>query len=375
MDQVEFILGKDIISRLVAQTCRQPGLSTVYTELLDFGGDEIYFSKIPALAGKTFKEALLMFEKSALIGINTKGVVKLNPPMETLLTEDDEIISISMDDDTVLPSGLQDYDIKSEAILSDLENTGSVNEEIEKTLILGWNEQAASIISELDNYVPEGSVLTAAADFLGDMESIEAACLRKIKNQVLEFINTDINDREVLNELTSRRFNHIIILSYTDRSIQEADAVTLITLLHLRDISEKTGIRFSIISEMLDIRNRSLAEIAKVNDFIVSDKLLSLILTQISENKMLNLVFKDLFDADGSELYIKKANNYIDCSKSVNFYTVVEAAAQKKEVAIGYKIFKQESDPQKNYGIYINPAKSDKIDLRDEDSIIVLSES
>ena len=375
MNEVEFILGKDIISRLVAQTCRQPGLSIAYTELLDFGGDEIYFSKIPELAGKTFKEALFMFEKSAVIGMSTKGIVKLNPPMETLLTSDDEIIVISMDDNTVIISDLKENNVNSEAILSDLKNTFSIDEEIEKTLILGWNEQAATIISELDNYVPAGSFLTVAAIFPGGKENIEIACLKKIKHQTIEFINADINNREALDELTSRRFNHIIILSYTDRNIQEADAVTLITLLHLRDISEKTGIKFSIISEMLDIRNRSLAEIAKVNDFIVSDKLLSLILTQVSENKLLNLVFKDLFDADGSEIYIKKANNYIDCSKNVNFYTIVEAAGQKNEVAIGYKIFSQETIPQKNYGIYINPAKSDIIALSSEDSIIVLSEN
>ncbi|MCL5070939.1 MAG: potassium transporter TrkA, partial [Actinobacteria bacterium] len=180
--------------------------------------------------------------------------------------------------------------------------------------------------------------------------------------------------REVLDELTSRKFNHIIILSYTDKEVQEADAITLITLLHLRDISEKTGVKFSIISEMLDIRNRSLAEVARVNDFIVSDKLLSLILTQVSENKHLNLVFADLFDADGSEIYIKKACNYIDCSKSVNFYTIIEAAQHKNEVAIGYKLFREETNAEKSYGIYINPVKSEMITLSDEDSIIVLAE-
>jgi ion channel POLLUX/CASTOR len=374
MDQVEFILGKEIISRIVAQTCRQPGLSIVYTELLDFGGDEIYFSKIAEVAGKTFREALFMFEKSAVIGINTDGTVKLNPPMDTLLTIDDEIISISEDDDTVLVSDLKDFGIDFQSIVSDLGNVASIDEEIEKTLILGWNEQAVTIICELDNYVPVGSILTVAASFPGIKDNFKIACSKKIKNQVVEFIDADINDREVLNELTSRRFNHIIILSYTDRNIQEADAVTLITLLHLRDISEKTGVKFSIISEVLDIRNRSLAETAKVNDFIISDTLLSLLLTQVSENKYLNLVFKDLFDTDGSEIYIKKANNYIDCSKNVNFYTIVESAQQKNEVAIGYKIFDQETDPQKNYGIYINPAKSDLIALSDEDSIIVLAE-
>ena len=375
MDQAEYILGKDVISRLVAQTCRQPGLSIVYTELLDFGGDEIYFSKIPELTGKAFKDILPMFEKSAIIGINSRGNVKLNPPMNTIIESDDEIVTISEDDDTIILSQSKEYGIDLSAINDSQSNKHfSDNEDIERTLVLGWNEQAPTIICELDNYVPKDSVLTVAADYSGRKEEFERICLKKVSNQKIEFIDADINNREVLDDLTSRKFNHIIILSYTDKEVQEADAITLITLLHLRDISEKTGVKFSIISEMLDIRNRSLAEVARVNDFIVSDKLLSLILTQVSENKLLNLVFKDLFDADGSEIYIKKACNYIDCSKPVNFYTIIEAAQRKNEVAMGYKLFREETDAEKSYGIYINPLKSEMIKLSDEDSIIVLAE-
>src|SRR6185436_16838214 len=39
-DETQLVLTGDVISRLIAQTCRQSGLSIVYTELLDFGGDE-----------------------------------------------------------------------------------------------------------------------------------------------------------------------------------------------------------------------------------------------------------------------------------------------------------------------------------------------
>ena len=45
----------DVVARIIAQTCRQPGLSIVYGELLDFDGDEIYFSHQPALEGRTFE--------------------------------------------------------------------------------------------------------------------------------------------------------------------------------------------------------------------------------------------------------------------------------------------------------------------------------
>ena len=62
------------------QTCRQSGLSVVYTELLDFGGDEIYFHEEPALVGKTFGEALLAYEDSAVIGLqHGDGAIRAEP--------------------------------------------------------------------------------------------------------------------------------------------------------------------------------------------------------------------------------------------------------------------------------------------------------
>ncbi len=94
------------------------------------------------------------------------------------------------------------------------------------------------------------------------------------------------------------------------------------TLLHLRDIEEKKGESYSIVSEMIDVRNRALAEIAKADDFIVGDELTGLLLTQISENAELLDVFNELFQADGSEIYLKPAKDYIALDREVNFYTV-----------------------------------------------------
>ena len=63
------VLTGDLIARVTAQTCRQSGLSVAYTELLDFGGDEIYFKHEPALAGRSFGEALTAYADSAVIGL------------------------------------------------------------------------------------------------------------------------------------------------------------------------------------------------------------------------------------------------------------------------------------------------------------------
>ncbi len=119
---------------------------------------------------------------------------------------------------------------------------------------------------------------------------------------------------------------------------QEADARTLVTLLYLRTIAERTGAKVNIVSEMLDIRNRELARVTKVDDFIVSNNIISLMLAQVSENKHLNAVFSDLLDTQGQEIYLKPAADYVETGKPVNFYTITEAARRRGEVAIGYRL-------------------------------------
>ena len=125
---------------------------------------------------------------------------------------------------------------------------------------------------------------------------------------------------------------------------------------------------------MLDIRNRQLADITSADDFIVSDKLLSLLMSQVSENKYLMRVFEDLFDADGSEIYIKPAREYVQVGEPMNFYTILESAARKNEVAIGYRVISKAREADEQYGVVLNPKKSEMFTLTPDDTVIVLSE-
>ena len=86
-----------------------------------------------------------------------------------------------------------------------------------------------------------------------------------------------------------------------------------------------------IVSEMLDDRNRELAEIARADDFIVSDRLVSLMMCQVSENKEYAAVFEELIDPEGSELYLKPADEYVEPGLPLSFYTLVEAARRRRD--------------------------------------------
>ncbi len=368
--EAQVVASDDLVARIIVQTCRQSGLSVVYTELLDFGGDEIYFQREPALAGRSFGESLLAYEDSAVIGLRfADGRVALNPPMGTVIAAGDAVIAVSEDDDTVRLS-THPGTVDESAIREARESEPAP----ERTLILGWNRSGSTVIAELDNYVAPGSHVKVVATGPGVEESVRASG-EGLKHQTLTFQEADTTSRVVLDALEVTGYDHLITMSYAETlDPQAADARTLISLLHLRDILERAGSRIPIVSEMLDVRNRELAQVTHADDFIVSNQLVSLMLSQISENSELLPVFNDLFDADGSELYLKAADNYVVLDRPVNFYTVVDAARRRGHVAIGYRILAAASDAAAQYGVCVNPDKSKPVTFTEGDRIIVVAE-
>jgi len=370
-DEVELILTDDVISRIMVQTSRQSGLSMVYQELMDFDGAEIYFNEETLLVGKTFAESLFAYEDSTVFGLQfADGSVKVNPPMDYVIQPGDKVIAITEDDDTLVVNKNPQYKIDEHIIV----NGQSEKPGTEKTLLLGWNQRAPIIIRELDNYVAPGSyikVVTTFDKYAAQVDEVAA----ELQNIKLDFAQLDTTGKDVLDNLDVTSYNSVQVLCYKeDMEMQEADSSTLITLLHLRRICEEKDVDLKIVSEMLDIRNRDLAEVTKADDFIVSDKLISLMMSQVSENKKLMHVFEDLMDSEGSEIYLKPASNYIKPGETTTFYTLLESARRKGEIAIGYRIQAEAFDSEKAYGVKVSPAKGDIITFSPEDKLIVVAE-
>jgi Trk K+ transport system NAD-binding subunit len=359
-----FVSTSNLISRITAQTCRQSGLSVIYSNLIQFEGDEIYFQTQKEIIGKTYKEILGLYDTSSIIGFFTKDQVLINPPMDTIFKQGDQIIAISEDDDTVILDGISEPEIKKQ-VFNELTITTN---NIEKTLILGYNKNAKTIITELDQYVAPNSSVVILCEEEINLNDIS------VTNQTVTSQFGKITNRKVLEEIQPENFDHIILLSNNDIDIQESDAQTLICLLHLRNIGAKFNKSLSIISEMRDLRNREIGLVTQADDFIVGDNIISLMLSQLSENKDLKKVFDVLFEAEGSEIYLKPIERYIKTGENVNFYTLIERASMLNETAIGYRIYAQKDSSEDNFGIQINPKKSNEITFSSEDFLIVLSE-
>ncbi|MEX0767618.1 MAG: hypothetical protein WD029_04010, partial [Microthrixaceae bacterium] len=148
-----------IVAELTAQACRQRGLSTVFRELLDFDGDEVYFEKFPETEGRTFAQAQLAFENSSLMGrLTAEGIVELNPPADTVLAQGDELIGIASDDSTFLCGSFQEtpeipkVDVLAEVILPT------------RILVVGWSVLGPRVLAELDEFLTTDTVIEIIAD-------------------------------------------------------------------------------------------------------------------------------------------------------------------------------------------------------------------
>lgn len=356
----------DVASRLVVQTALQSGLSAVYTDLFDFGGDEMYMTEEPRLVGQPFGQALFAYETSAVLGLKRGERILLNPPMDTEIGRGDELIVIA-EDDSAIRLGARPSGIHEEVIVRPRAQRITPR----MVLIIGWNERARRVIEQLDSYLAPESGVHVAARRPGARDEIDD--LRPmLKNTTVVFAEAETTDRSFLERVDFSMYQHVIVLTYDHLELQAADSLTLVTLLHLRDMAERRNEKYSIVTEMRDDHNRQLAQITQTDDFIVSGKLISLLMTQISENRHLNAVFADLLDPEGSEIYLKPVEEYVRPAVRTDFYTVLEAARRRGQVAMGYRIQARSGEPDS--GIVLNPDKRERVRFAPGDKVIVLAE-
>lgn len=367
--RVEVLEVGDLIAKIAVQTCLQSGLSVVYDELLGFAGDEIYFVDAAPMVGRSFADALHQFDDSTLLGLcGVDGRVQLKPPMDRVVAAGERLIVIAADDDrcVVRPwSGAVD----EASIVSAPASTRGP----QHTLILGWNARAPAIVTGIDAYVMAGSTLSVISSDPAAGPTI-AELTPGLRHVALSHQVGDMSDRRVLDTIDLREFNHVMVLP-DDRiaAATDADAQVLVALLHLRDLAAGLPRRFSIVSEMRDVRSRDLAEVAQADDFIISDRFIGLLLAQVAENADLAAVFADLFDPDGAEIYLRPASDYVVPGREVDGHTLLVAGVRRGEVVIGVRIAAR-TTPGQSAGIFVNMRKTTRLTLTAEDRVIVLAE-
>ena len=349
---------KSAIARIIANTCRQHGLSQVLTDLFGFSGDELYFETIPQLTGKTFKEALMCFSNAVVFGLYKEQQVTLNPPMDTVIDKDDQLILLEKHDKA--------YKFHDAFTADDthIQTGASVAAQASNQLVvLGSNEELPMILKEYDQYVQPGSQVIVVDDDMGDIT------LGEYENLQVQICSEPVS-RKLLQKLAREDARNMLLLNDDSLESEASDSQTLLRLILLRDIADKTDLHFSITTEMRSADNQRLASQARVDDFVIGSNFTSLLLAQLSENPQLQPLFRELLNEEGSELYMKPVSDYVALGQEVDFYTLTESAARKGEVFVGYRQLSAG-----NPNVISNPNKADRVVFGQADQVVVIAQA
>lgn len=364
-DKIEIIYLRSAIIRIITQTCLQTGLSQVYNDLFDYEGDEIYFYHHKDLIGLPFQDVIQMFDTSGVIGVYSNGKTMIKPNFDYVIKPEDQIILIDADENTIEITGHK----QSPYIKHIVNNSHKSNIRVETIAMVGFNENAVEVASEFDHYLAPGSRI----DFLVNSQAHVSKILElqnKLKNIQINVVQNETYKRSNLEAFIDHSCRRVILFANDGLSNSEKDSQTLLTLLHLRAIEETRGISLDVISEIADVKNADIIDIAKVDDFIISDLIANRMVAQISENRYLAPVFEDLLDHDGSEIYLKPIEDYVELEVDVDFSAVSLAAIGHNEIAIGYQVCKQAHETF----LKINPDKTKVLKFKKGDMIIVIAE-
>lgn len=412
-DNILYIPSEKWLSRITAQASRQPGFSVIATEILNYDKDEIYFSKVEKnIIGKTFKEVSLNCTTSIVLGIHKKNLdrsnlkeiyrkeveegrlisvkknILLNPyeklnnnviegeNIGCIIEEGDELILLQSDD------GMPEFNfeiLKNENFQwkNSMEDTLLPKS---KTLILGYNKRIYKIVSELYEYISSDSEVHIIAKMNEKTE-------RELKETFGEenVKNAETTDYKIYeNECNGGKFDlesyeSIIILGYDNLDIQEKDAKSMLTMLLLKRILEKKNQcslkEKNIVIEIYDEKNREIVELTEVSDYIISDTIISSVISQLSEEKRLYYVFDELLGGEGCEIYLFPAENYIEnFAREYTFKELSTIVANESSILLGYRDMMERVQKEKNYGVHLNVSKNQKIKLKKNDKLIVLFE-
>lgn len=367
-DEVEIVQVSDMVSKVIAHACRESGMSMIYNELLGFSNQELYFHTPGNTVGKRFVEATHMISNGMLIGVIDKnGTPLLTPNLQRSITANDQLIVIAENANTIqiasntptVPS------VQLPAI-----TIPTINQE--SMLILGYNKRTPTMLKHINNYADHVIDITIVTQF--DNNLAQTIAQLQLKNLKCTVICADTTSIAVLQGLDIQRYNHVIVLAYTDHySMQVADSRTLMTLIQLRQIWNEYGRTFSIVSEMMDVRNRTLAEVTEADDFVVSDRIVSMQMAQVALNKELNQIFSEWLNISGSEISLNPINMYVPLGSETTFRHVMAAAELRGHVVMGYRRGDDNNNPHKQYGIELNPHKDTPRMFKANDMLVVIS--
>ncbi len=368
---VEVIAGDRLVSRLLTQGLRQPGVATILLSLLTHReGNAIYLRSFPELEGESLRSLAQAFPTALVLGLvstrDKETHVQLDPTVDVTIASGDLLILLAKryDDCVIGATGARAVPAAVRALQEDTRPTGR-----RRLLILGWSHKVPILLEELASASSGTIEVTIMSRVDTDERERALARMNYGERLTIENVHGDYSLEQDLEQVEPGTFDHVAFLaSGWMGSSEQADARTVLGVLLLHSLLREQGVRPEVLVELLDPENaRILAEVADV--VFVSPRVLSHLLAHVGLRPELNAVFDALICAGGTDIELRSGEALELAGRSVTFADVQRAASAHGCVGLGFFVARSTEAPE----VHLNPPRDQVWNLGDSDRIVLLT--
>jgi voltage-gated potassium channel Kch/K+/H+ antiporter YhaU regulatory subunit KhtT len=360
---VEAVVASQTVAQLTAFALREPGLSEVVMELVDFRGCDVYVRDMGDLAGGSFGECVFRFAKVRPIGVmRANGDVELNPSSDTRLDPSDRLIIIA-DDDVRSSSRGADTSLRAAVPPPGTRERVDPAQWPIHLVIIGWNALGIQLLTQLDPVATSGS----SAEIVYDPRLFNPEELNIPETDRIDVTLTPSSSAvwQIADRVPSTEPVSVVLLGYRRGvSVEDADGRTLLELMVLRRELETRGAASTrLIVELLDAQNVELARVMGADDYVVSDAIASRLIAQVAEQPARRAVLRSLYATEGASVHLAPAEGF-GLRGRVTFADIIAAVYAKGQLAIGWR---------RNREVVLNPRTSEQVELTEGDQIVIIA--
>ncbi|WP_300753643.1 hypothetical protein [uncultured Brachyspira sp.] len=321
---IHVIYKYEILYKLIAQSIIYTGLSNVYEDLFSNDGNVFYIETDHDFNDFKFEEAALKYLERGMILL---GITKedrsqlLIPNYDYILKKENRLVILSRNNND---DNIKEYpDIKP-----------SIIKYKNNILLICEENRYDEIIKEISEYMENHNT------------SMISYNLVKSQKNKYKFM------REKLKEENTTK---IVLIS--EDNVTDVKSINI--LLIIRQIIRKENFNIAILSLLNSIQKRNLIYSDDVRDFIVSGKLIGMLMAQASISSNILYIFYGLLSKNGKDIIMSPYSDYFNESKS--FKDVYLYLLRKRVIIIGVKRYND---------VIINPNNDCMLDNKDEIIII-----
>ena len=384
----EAIASEEFISRLFNQAMRHPGISVIYSHLLtDTYGESLFLRRVDQLGlqGETLRQVIHKFRDAIPVGFlkarasefsseDRLRILELDEPMEG----EDEIICVAPSIRSItegfeaareLPPGHTAPDgLDAVSELSSAPETHRV-------MIIGWSHLVRPLLTEMGLYALDSyEVLIVSERDESDVLSDVEALVDRFDNLEVQAHQSGLNRPDEIRAVRPERFDRIMLLSPSfidDPLVADAETVMAYVLVE-RDLQAHGpdgGV--PAVIELNDEDNQPLLDLYEGCDVIVTQEIISHLLSQVAVRRALAWIYEELFTYGGTDVQLRPFSALFtgEDLDALSFDDIQTTCLRKGLICVGVVL--EEATGPFAPGTHLNPEKAAPFSPRPQDQLVV----